>query len=306
MSRVNARNVLVVTVVGLGVCSLLPGRMLRWAGHGRDIAITLTAPMQQPLRWLATVGRAEERVDEGVTVESLMAQLDEAQLQIARLASDKEELERMVRELQSGQLLGMDRDVRRFAAYVIGGGDAVNGSLMKVRAGSRQGVVPRSSIAVLNGVDLVGRVVDVAAGHCLVQPITDKNAGTVWGAIMLDDGTPGPGCTLSPAGDGTLFGRMGTDAPEGQPGWTPRPGMVVRVDDAGWPAAAQMRIIGRIEKVEPSPDQPLHKRITVRPAQSIEQATLVVLMMPDQATAGWGEGDGAGAVSGADVDGGGR
>src|SRR5690606_32540860 len=109
-------------------CALLPARQLGWARHGRNIAITLTAPAQAPLRLLVNSGRSHKRLDAGVTVEDLAAQLDAAQLQIARLASDNEALRQMIAELQSGQTLGIDSSVRQLAADVIGGGDAVNGS----------------------------------------------------------------------------------------------------------------------------------------------------------------------------------
>jgi len=101
----------------------------------------------------------------------------------------------------------------------------------------------------------------------------------IMAALMLDS-TSGRSlaCLLRPAGDGTLRGDVE------DPGDGPSPidvGVSVRLRDDQWPESAQMLMIGRVVKVERSPDQPLRKVVIVRPDRDLRQANEVVIRVPE-------------------------
>jgi len=58
-------------------------------------------------------------------------------------------------------------------------------------------------------------------------------------------------------------------------------GQTVRLDDPTWPKAARMLVLGRVERVEPSPDQPLRRVITIRPTVAgLDRLSEVVIWTP--------------------------
>jgi hypothetical protein len=105
---------------------------------------------------------------------------------------------------------------------------------------------------------------------------------------MSDQGVPLLGSVLEPVGDGTLKGdvlRIGPGSPEAT-GALPIPvvGQVVRLDDTGWPDSSRMLIVGRVESVSTSPEDPLRPVIVVRPTINVERLAEVLLRIQDSST----------------------
>ena len=173
--------------------------------------------------------------------------------------------------------------VTHLSAAVHAGNSDPAAPILRVRAGSDRGVV-QGSIATARGEQLVGRVVSIGARSCVVLPITSRAGGPLRGTVILDDAQlSGLACTLEPVGDGTLRGPV-EDRRDGATGRAilPEPGALVRLDDPErWPPHARMLVLGRVERVEPSPDQPLRRVLIVRPLhERLDRLRRVGLRIP--------------------------
>jgi cell shape-determining protein MreC len=277
-----ARRLLPLTFVVLTILALLvPPRYLTWlSGFGR-LSQTLTAPISHPLaalsRWLAGPIRGPRDSEE---IRALEEDRESTKVQLLQALGENDRLRAMIKELQRGQELDPDIVVQQLTGVaVVGSATDVMDGLLTIRAGSRQNVDLRT-VATAEGLQLVGRVVSVGTLTSTVAPITTKAAGAIRAMIMLDQTANGLTCTLAAVGDGTLSGDV-EDRRDPATGATVEPavGQEVRLSDpAHWPRSAQMLLIGRVEKVEPSPKQPLRKVVTVRPTlDNIERVSEVVL-----------------------------
>jgi hypothetical protein len=192
--------------------------------------------------------------------------------------------------------------VRQIAAPVIGFGTDLNGGLLTVRAGSRDGV-EANAVVVVRGVYLLGMVLRAEERTSTVMPITEPSFSTMFkgqkkflGAVMLDEQHAGPTWKLDTISAGSMVGRVFYDndpdvGPPGSPGSTGStadrapilPDMLVRLRDPAWPSSAQMLVIGRIERVDPgSNNRPI---VTVRPLQDLGHVSEVLIRVPDSAGA---------------------
>ena len=119
----------------------------------------------------------------------------------------------------------------------------------------------------------------VSNNHAEVRPITSRAMPPIKAVLMLDRASDRTlACLLRPSGDGTLRGDVE------DPGDGPAPvdvGVAVRLRDDLWPESAQMLMIGRVVRVDRSPDQPLRKIVIVRPERDLRQASEVVIRVPE-------------------------
>lgn len=281
----SSRRLLAGAVLVLLVLGLLPVRMTAWAGWIGDLVKTIVAPVSHPAariaHWLSPAAPRGAQPE-----------------QILRLERERDELERLYRlereevarlraliaNLQAGAALYPEAKVRQLVAPVIGSSSDRSSTVLRARAGRSSGV-HRGSVATAAGVQLVGRVEDVAERVCEIVPLTDPGAGQIGGVIMIGSATQGPACLLRPTGEGTLRGPV-EDTGGLTAGPELAPGMRVYLQDTTWPRAAQMLLIGEIESVEPAPNQPLRRMVTVRPTLRLDRVGEVVLRM----TAGEGGG----------------
>lgn len=278
---VYARRMLPVTFAVLGFTALfLPVTVLTcFNGFGR-LTQTLVAPVSGPLHkvvgWLAPPGGG---VRESSELHQLKQEAEEFHVQLLQALVENDRLRDQIKDLQRGRELDPDLTVQQITVPVIGSASDVAQGQLTLRAGSRQGV-DLNTVATASGLQLVGRVVSTGSLTCTVAPITSRAAGTLRAVIMLDDSTNGLICTLAASSDGLLSGDVEDrrDPATGQP-VQPTVGQEVRLSDPShWPRSAQMLLIGRVEKVEPSPKQPLRKVVTVRPSiDNLERVTEVVL-----------------------------
>ena len=136
----------------------------------------------------------------------------------------------------------------------------------------------RSTIAVVDAVQLCGRVVESGDRTSMVLPFNSRSAPPVMGAVLLDNGGERTArCLLRPVGDGSLRG----DVTQPKGGGEIRVGMEVRLLDDQWPRHAQMLMLGTSERVTNSPDQPLRKQIVVRPGVDLRGVPEVIFRIPD-------------------------
>lgn len=274
----NPKVALAVAIAAALILGLLPARSVRWVSWFGNVADLLVAPVQHPFSAAVRALRSPPSPDavDAEAVQTLRQDLQEALLLYHRVRDENERLRAQILDLQRGLALAHDLPVRQIAAPVIGGSSDLSTRMLRVRAGRRDGV-EFNAVAVVRGVHLVGKAVEVSPRISKVLPITDRAAGRIHGVVMLDELTPGPLGSFEPLGDGALRGRLEftLDPEAAQPRIAA--GATVRLSDDQWPEHAQMLVIGAVEAIEPAPEQPARQIVTVRPAVRLDRVSEVVL-----------------------------
>jgi len=264
----------------------MPSRWLGWAGWFGTLAQTLAAPVSHPVarfvRWVAPAAPREAIEDEGSRL--WRQRSEEFETLYLREQSENQRLREQIAELQSNaaSMGGMRLDVRLLAAPVIGASTDLSSGLLAVRAARGSGITPGTTVAVVVGVQLLGRVDSVRGWIPMVRPITDRSAGRVEGVVVLGDSREAPRlrCSLTPRGDGTLSGPVEDAGATIGEGASLAVGQRVRLDDRAWPESAQQLVLGEVERIEPNPEQPLRRMIVVRPLVDLSRISEVVLRIP--------------------------
>ena len=144
----------------------------------------------------------------------------------------------------------------------------------RLNVGSRNGV-RAGSVAVYRGGHLIGRVAeDVGRLSCLLVPLTDHSIGRLRGAVLLEGGTEGGAAPvrvlLTPVGDGTFHADGAADSGI-------MVGHAVVLDDPAWSPAGRGMVIGFVESIVARDDQPLRRRLVIRPAHDAQHVASVVV-----------------------------
>lgn len=304
MSRrlINPRTGLTAAIFTLIILAFAPPGVAGWVGAFSGPVRTILAPIAAPFEWVLSLRLSDRELSPNESESlSLMRQERDGYLrETNQLRAENDELRRVIAELQQGLDLNPAIPVRQFQAPVIGSSMELSSRVLTVRAGSREGVEPTASVAVVRGVHLVGRVIGVKDRFCSVQPFTDTSAGSIKGVVMLGATQFGPACFLVPRGDGTLAGQLMTeptllptgattaaaDAAGGDPSAGVKPGMIVRLGDERWPQSAQMLEIGIVEAVETPPDNIRIRTIVIRPRYRIDRVSEVTLRVPAASSTG--------------------
>jgi cell shape-determining protein MreC len=207
---------------------------------------------------------------------ALQSELDRYRALLYKEQQENKQLSALVEQLSSGAAVTPDVAVTQIPRPVTG----LSREFLVVRSGGHERIT-RSTVAVVNAVQLCGRVVETDARTALVLPITAKDSQPLLGNVLLDDtGTNTARCMLVPIGKGLLEGDV-TMPESGDEELQIEIGMEVRLLDDQWPRHAQMLLIGTIERIAASPDQPLRKRITVRPSIDLRSVPEVFFRVPD-------------------------
>lgn len=244
---------------------LLPAGITGWLSWFGGLARTIVAPISQPMakvsRWLKPTGLIAS--PDGIA--AIEEEREQFRTLYLRESEENRRLRGLLDELRTLSVIDGTERTRQIMAPVVASGSDLSPGLMVVRAGSRLGVAV-GDIAAGTGLQLIGRVVSTDALTSTVEIITEADE-QILGVVMPDGTADGLPCRLQPEGDGTLRGPVEdrrvsmSDKPI-----EPEVGQPVRLRDPDrWPRAAQMLIIGTIERIEPAPNQPLRKIITVRP-----------------------------------------
>ncbi|MFG0285915.1 MAG: rod shape-determining protein MreC [Phycisphaerales bacterium JB039] len=266
-----ARRILLAAPFALAIFALAPARYTDWVHGFGQVTLILIAPISHPVTavagWLSVRATAPPQPEQ---VALLTQERDRYELLYLQEKHQVEELRERVKELQAGVGLDADPSMRLITATVTGRPSDLTSVLLHVRAGSAKGV-SQNTVATVQGVQLMGQVVRVSPLTCIVEPITAAKARPLTGRVMREE-VEGLYCQLSPTGEGALAGRLAFVLdPRTQQPVRPEVGDVVRLDDELWPANAQMLIVGRVERVEPSPTEPSRLRVIVRPELPLEQ-----------------------------------
>ncbi|MCA9302660.1 MAG: rod shape-determining protein MreC [Phycisphaerales bacterium] len=268
-----------LTVTALLVFTLLPVRCtsrLQWFSEQAEVVIApIEAPITRLTNWViptTSIGAGIESDEE----RSLRLELDRVQTQLYREREINRQLTTLVDQLQRGANLTPDIDVRQIHRPRIG----FSGELLVIRSGTDDGL-HRNTVAVVDAVQLLGRVSVADTRTCKVLPITSDSALPIMATVMLDNnGQYQLRCLLSPVGNGTLRGAI---TPSSDPNFPElSPGMEVRLLDDQWPRHAQMLVVGTIVRIENAPNQPLRKQIIVQPSVDLRRVPEVIFRLPEQ------------------------
>lgn len=280
------RSSMPATVTLLVVTAVMPVRYLDWVGWFGGLAATVFTPISDPMvrvaRWVAPASRVQEDDDR---IEALERDRDELKRRLIISKRRAADLEERIADLEAGRSRAPDATVLQLTRPVVGGSSDPSSGLLRVKAGRRDGVTEKSTIATVGGVQLHGQVVEVDRLECIVMPITEPESGLIRGRLLLDElGDRWLLCQLAPTGFGTLRGDV--EFPDPTPGGPGMPdietGLEVVLDDPAWPESAQMFTIGIVERVEPDAEQPLRSNIVVRPRDGLDLRRVreVILRVP--------------------------
>lgn len=270
------------SVALLAGLSLLPARWSGWLSGVREPALAVLTPAAAPARWVGRMIRpAQERASLGdPAVAEIERERDHFQTLWRQSEQKVGELEALVGELQQGRVLHAGLDLAQVVAPIVGAATDLTDGTLQARGGRDRGV-SKNSVAVVQGVQLVGRVVEVHATTSFIRPVTmwSPSGREVYLRAVVDVGQSAPVaslpmCQLTAQSDGSLRGELDADARGVEVG------QVVRLRDSSWPPAAQMKVLGRVVEVKPKETQPLRKMVTVRPEMDLRRVSQVVLYTP--------------------------
>lgn len=261
------------------ILALLPARWTRWAGWFAEPTAFLVQPLAHPVmritQWL--MPRQAESDQDDPRVLALQEERESAMLALRQAEYRVEQLERQVRDLQSGVALAPGATVRQLWAPVTARSSNLSDGTIRIGAGRAERVEPEVSVAITRGAHLVGRIIEVEARTSWMLPFNHPKAGRIRGVVLtgatFDESF---GCQLSPRRDGLLDGDMVAEAVGIEAG------QIVRLRDDGWPESAQMLVLGEIIEVDRKENQRLV--IVVRPQVAPERVSEVVLRIPEPRT----------------------
>lgn len=284
-----SRRLLTLTLVVLAIFGLLPIKITAWARHLGVVPDFLIAPISHPLTKIgAFFSRDGAGKDESAELRAIKRERD-----VERLRADQaeEEVQRLAKLLEQFKVMAelvQDQPPRQIPAPVYASPSDLGGKLLRVRAGSREGVI-ENSVAVATGLQLVGKVVEVSSRTCGVLPITSKGAGSLRAVVVIEkagaSGSSASGerleCVLDAVGNGTLRGPVTYRVDTAGVPIKVQVGQIVRLYDDSWPRSAQYLTVGKVEAVDPSPSSLQRQIITVRPTiERLDGVKDVILRVP--------------------------
>lgn len=270
---VTPQRALALAVAALLILALAPARFTRWVERFQQPVRFVFAPISETASLASRTLRPADRGDrsQDPDIRALTEERERFKLLYLQTRRENETLRERVRELQSGLELMPATGLRLLSARVIGSSNNV----LLARAGESQGVIAGETVAVARGVHLVGRVISTSAQTCDILPVIDERTGLIDAAVFVAEPETSVACQLDPIGNGRLRGPVAGD------GAGVEPGQVVRLSDPDWPPTAQMLILGRVESVAPSEEQPLRRIITVTPQIDLARVLRVTLRTPE-------------------------
>lgn len=264
---------------------MLPTSLLGWVGDLSSIVRLPVAPLDDlgnsAAAWLRPV--PEPHADLPPDAQALVKNLEEQRDRYERLyhATSQRiiDLQEQLQQLQQVPIDTLEAPVSLLRAQITTRNPSEPNAPVQLNRGTRQGVAT-SSIAVYNGVHLIGRVADVTAVSCSLHPLTDGATGLIRAAVLpaADDTitvAEAARVALKPTGDGAFLGEVAKDRHV-------KPGDNVRLFDSAWPMSAQAMIIGVVTDVRTKDDQPLRNEIVVKPRYTVAQLSDVTLIVEDQ------------------------
>lgn len=297
-SWTNPRTLLAASCAVAAVLSLTPWRLSSWVQAPANFVSIFVSPLQNGFtKVLSPIAVKGDGHGNGPTADNL--DIEGLRTRYLQLENENRQLRAQIESLQQGVKVYADLGTPRVIASSLG----MRGTLLQLRTDHVQplaeGTSPigAGSVAVLNGVDLVGRVVAPGNKVTLVQLVSDTSGGEIRGVVRPAErtdpaevsaaaaGSSEYGVRLTPTPDGKLTGSVYliASAPTGKGKRLDpvQPGARVRLLDPEWPRFAQMLILGEVESVGVAQND--RQVVTVRPMYEVRElagAEFTLLIQP--------------------------
>jgi hypothetical protein len=268
-----------ITIGVLLVLSFMPARWLGWTNWFAAQVEVGIVPITHPLSIAVDTIIPARIADPNATARerALLNELERVKVELLQTHEQNARLSQLIDQYSRGAALSPDLKVRQETRPRVGN---LAGDLLLIRTGNLDGL-SQGTVVVTDAIQLIGRVSRVNKRTAHVLPITAPGAQPIMGTVLLDaDGTRQARCLLRPMGNGTLRGEV--SQPDIGQELTIAVEQEVRLLDSQWPTSAQMLRIGRIERFEEDPEQPLRTIIYVRPMfEDLRRIPDVVFRIPD-------------------------
>lgn len=273
------RRVLILLVVLLMVSSWLPSRIARRVSSGpRDLLMAVLVPAGWLQNATAPItGRSDlrdRRTDR-------TADYDQAIRRIQNLTVLLEKANKRISQLSQIRRRHGLQGVSLQAARIINRAGRPGHEVLTLNVGERDGL--GEGMAVVDGVNLVGRIIGVTAARATVRPINtvpSHLAARVQSPTVQPD-RQGAQVLLKSQEDGRRFTErvnVGHAIVAGD--WA-------HLADRNWPDEAQGFVIGHVTEVVKDQDDPLqHRIVTVVPVRSVDMLHDVTVLVPFDSTGG--------------------
>lgn len=269
-------------VIVLMILALLPHRYSGYGSLVRSVTMLVLTPAAGPMNIFAGALRREEEQSVLGTQQELSERVQELRGRVMALEQRERELERAVAELQGLRRRQGDSYIHRRASVVGRSSDGTSATL-QLNIGSRHGI--REGLPAVQGASIVGRITQVGPTSSTLGLLTTP--GTLAEVVAVPRGLDGE--ILPEQRRGRLLLKAGAApnllvAEEADRQLPVETGDFARLMDESWPRSVQGMLVGRVVAVEPNPDDPLLKRVGVRPLMSLRDVESVVVVLPRQMT----------------------
>jgi cell shape-determining protein MreC len=272
--------------------ALLPARWLGWTRLPAEIVRLLIGPFGDYANQASAVIRPTPSIpiDFDGTQEQYIEHLRRERDEFERLfVAEQDKAQRLLEELEA--IEKVPRDVIRAPLRPVTANIAVRPpgqplGAVGLNRGSDHGVSP-GTVAVYDGVNLVGRVTDdVSAVQSALLPLASPTTPPFLAVIQARDRDSdfvertNRTVQVFPKGDGDFL----TDVDRSM---VVNEGDIVRLmDSASWPDTAQAMVVGVVSSVKPKDAEPLRNTILIRPRFQVAQIAKVVLKIEEDISSG--------------------
>ncbi|MEX2672578.1 MAG: rod shape-determining protein MreC [Phycisphaeraceae bacterium] len=276
--NVTFRRVMIAVVVVLFVLALLPHRYSGYGSLLNSVTGTLLSVVSKPMNSLSSALRQRYDQPELGTEQELSERVLELRGQVMALEQRERDLERAVAELQGLRRRQGDSYVHRRAA-VVGRGSDPAGGMLQLNIGTRHGL--RVGMPAVQGASVVGRITQAGPTSSTLGLLTTP--GSLVEVVTVSEG---PGATggrrarlllEATAGPQLIANQVDRQLPT-------EAGDFARLMDETWPESVQGMLVGRVVAVEEDADDPLLKRVGVRPLRSLRDLDSVIVIVPRDMT----------------------
>lgn len=277
-SWTNPRTTLTLACVLAGVIAITPWRFSAWVQAPANLVSMFVSPIQygftKVLSPIAVKRRSSSSGD--------AADTEVLRTRYLQLEQENRQLRAQIEALQNGVKVSVDLGTPRVITRSLG----LRGSLLQLRTDHVQpqpdGTSPigKGSVVVIDGVNIVGRVVSPGGIATLAELVTDVREikGVIRpveaGQEVIEASNRAEyRVLLNPTGNGRLTGSVYlTQRPVGGSMQKLDPvkvGARVRLADPDWPRFAQMLIVGEVESVQTAQND--RQVVVVRPMYEVKE-----------------------------------
>lgn len=286
---ISSRWAFPVAMVLTIAAALLPARWLGWTRLPAEIMNVFLGPFGHVANESGARLRPppKQSMDFDGSQEQYIEHLQQERDEFERLfLAEQDKVIRLREELEDIEKIGRDAfhaPLRPITANIVVRPPGKPLGPVVLSRGSDHGVTP-GTIAVVDGVNLMGRVMDDVTGLQsrllpLASPQTPPFRVTVHSKDRTGDGQAASSRAWQafPTGDGNFTADVDRSVVIAE-------GDIVRLADPppAWPDSAQAMVVGIVQSVQTKPSEPLRNTILIRPKYQVTQVAKVILKIEEE------------------------